>query len=378
MSRAKGARPPLPPREKLRVDQEAHLRRKHRAEQRKGQAPGAEGSGESQRHARRRSRALRRKLAAGLPRSLRCSAAAFGLRPFDRAGAVGLRAALWNAPLRNLTIAGLLALLAEIVWLEAGKTEAWALPLTILSGAAAAMCVVRFLLHVQREAAVTIPAELSVLDEAIEIRWKTGPVLSLPLDGVEGVETSSEAAVLACRGGATIRIGAPSFRIEQLAAAVEVAREDLAGRRAFAAKPRRKDRKAAARESEPPAVEGAPSLPSEASLAALDRDGRPLEVWKQALRSLFADSGYRRAPPIPPEDLLQVVTDPRVTAERRIGAAIALSMRDDEAIVTRLRIASDAVETEALRVAVERAAEGILEEDALEEAVSLGVAKTAR
>jgi hypothetical protein len=65
------------------------------------------------------------------------------------------------------------------------------------------------------------------------------------------------------------------------------------------------------------------------------------------------------------------VSDPRIPAERRIGAALALSERGDDELRARLRIASDGLETEALRVAVERAAEGTLEEDALEEAVAL-------
>lgn len=366
----------------MRLEQKRSSRHEQRAahvQQQKGAKPGERGA-DSKRRARKRALRQRREAALRLPRPLRCHVRAPG------AGRRGWLAALGGTSLRDLTVAGILGMLAEIVWQETGGVGAWVLPVVALSTIVAVLLVARLAQRLWRAARTKLPAELSVLAEEVQIAWEGGAALSIPLDAIAKAEVLSHlvltaedvaaalrradaTVVITRRDEAPVHVDTTAVRAGQLAAAIEVARGDLAGRRASRPKQRPPEKKQDTGRASTPA-EAAPPPPNEAALAALDRDGRPLGAWKQALRAAFTDAGYRRAPPLPPDELLQIVGDTRVSAERRVGAALALSERADDDLRARLRIASDGLETEALRVAVERAAEGTLEEDALEEALA--------
>ena len=389
MTRARVTRPPLPSKDRVRVEQRAHQRHEQRAEhRRKEQATSQkEKAGDSSRRARKRHLAQRRKIAGALPRPLRCHVWTSGAGALDREGRVGDLRALRRADLWDVPIAGLLGILAEIAWVKLGREGLWALPAAAVLVATAVVILLRLVARTWSAAREKVPAELSVLAEELTITWEGGAAANVPLAAITGAEESpaefvisgervivpdknSPATVTITRhDGATIHVETTWQRAPQLAAAVETARGDLAGRRASRAKPRSAGKQPPREEAPAPSAEVLPP-PNEAALSALDRDGRPVEAWKQALRAAFTDTGYRRAPPLLPEDLLHVVADARIPAERRIGAALALAERADDELRARLRIASDSLETEALRVAVERAAEGTLEEDAIEEAVA--------
>ncbi len=110
------------------------------------------------------------------------------------------------------------------------------------------------------------------------------------------------------------------------------------------------------------------------TLALLDRQGRTLPVWREALRALGAGGVYR-AMALSVDDLGRAMTDPRVPAERRIGAALALSAADPEAR-TRIRVAAEASASDTVRVALEQIARDALDEGALA-AVTRGATSSA-
>jgi hypothetical protein len=106
-----------------------------------------------------------------------------------------------------------------------------------------------------------------------------------------------------------------------------------------------------------------------ARLDALDRGGRAVDAWLSDVRALGrAPSGYRVAT-LETRDLCAVVRDGAAPAERRIGAAAALSGRDEGDARAALRVAADTCVDERLRRVLDLAAEGELEAAAVEEAV---------
>ncbi|WP_437821319.1 hypothetical protein [Sorangium sp. So ce1078] len=103
---------------------------------------------------------------------------------------------------------------------------------------------------------------------------------------------------------------------------------------------------------------------SAARFAELDRRGRPIDAWRRALERLAQGApgaaDYRRAD-VTADDIARMLDDVTALPERRIAAAIALAASDDPALRDRVRIAASACANEALRHALERAAEGELE-----------------
>ncbi|XYI03772.1 hypothetical protein ACMHYB_29995 [Sorangium sp. So ce1128] len=108
----------------------------------------------------------------------------------------------------------------------------------------------------------------------------------------------------------------------------------------------------------------APSDASAARFADLDRRGRPIDAWRRALEALVRGATgvaqYRRAS-VTEDDIARVLEDVAAPPERRIAAAVALTASDDPAVRGRVRIAASACANEALRHALEKAAEGELE-----------------
>ncbi|WP_437738406.1 hypothetical protein [Sorangium sp. So ce1335] len=102
-----------------------------------------------------------------------------------------------------------------------------------------------------------------------------------------------------------------------------------------------------------------------ARLGALDRKGRSFEDWRGALGGLArggAGGGSYRDTALEVDDLARVLEDGAAPAERRIAAAVALAGSGDPALKRRVRIAAGACADQALRDAIERAAEEELEE----------------
>ncbi|MGK4003016.1 hypothetical protein WMF31_10370 [Sorangium sp. So ce1036] len=102
-----------------------------------------------------------------------------------------------------------------------------------------------------------------------------------------------------------------------------------------------------------------------ARLGALDRRGRAFEDWRGALGRLAhgdAGGGSYRETALDVDDLARVLEDGAAPAERRIAAAVALASSGDPALKRRVRIAAGTCADQALRDAIERAAEEELQE----------------
>jgi hypothetical protein len=117
------------------------------------------------------------------------------------------------------------------------------------------------------------------------------------------------------------------------------------------------------------AAAGARANVATVKLDLLDRKGRSLASWREALRNLGATGGDYRVSVLSRDDLADVVADGTATAERRIAAAYALASADDETR-RRMRIAVDACANEDLRAALEHAADGELDEAELRRAIA--------
>jgi hypothetical protein len=100
----------------------------------------------------------------------------------------------------------------------------------------------------------------------------------------------------------------------------------------------------------------------------LDRAGRSLEEWREALAGLVGGQGYRRTS-LTAEDLIGVLEDPRTAPGRRIGAAVALRASGHPEARARIRIAADACGSDPVREALESAAEDELDEPKLKRAL---------
>jgi hypothetical protein len=102
---------------------------------------------------------------------------------------------------------------------------------------------------------------------------------------------------------------------------------------------------------------------------ALARNGRPIAAWREALiRMLDGGTGYRSAS-LTRDDALAVVRDAGARTEHRIAAALALSASEDAAVKERIRVAAQACAREQVRIALEQAAGGEIDEEALDQAL---------
>jgi hypothetical protein len=103
-----------------------------------------------------------------------------------------------------------------------------------------------------------------------------------------------------------------------------------------------------------------------ANLTHLDRKGRPLLAWREDLQRLIKAPSLYRGAGFAKSELAEVIEDPGASAERRVGAALALRVADPEEARKRVRVAVDACADDDLRSALESAAEGEIAEDQLE------------
>jgi hypothetical protein len=102
----------------------------------------------------------------------------------------------------------------------------------------------------------------------------------------------------------------------------------------------------------------------------LARRGRPVDEWRTSLRrALESAEGYRDEP-LTREALLRVLASPAAPAERRIGAALALTPDRHAGTQESVLAAALACANPRLRIALEQAADGDLDEAALDEAIA--------
>ena len=102
----------------------------------------------------------------------------------------------------------------------------------------------------------------------------------------------------------------------------------------------------------------------------LARRGRSVEEWRTSLRrALESAEGYRDEP-LTREALLRVLASPAAPAERRIGAALARTPERHAGAQESVLAAALACANPRLRIALEQAAGGDLDEAALDEAIA--------
>jgi hypothetical protein len=186
-------------------------------------------------------------------------------------------------------------------------------------------------------ARLTIGADGVIVHQAFRDRF-------LPFAQIASVTATSEAVVFHLEGGAQVRAKARHLTREQhlevesrIARAREVWRDGAA---------------------------------EASALATLDRNGRSSEAWREALAGLLRrDQGYRESR-VTREQLLAAVSSASASAERRLGAALALRATGDDEVKLCLRVAAEACANRKLRVALEKVAEGESDEAAIEEAIA--------
>lgn len=105
------------------------------------------------------------------------------------------------------------------------------------------------------------------------------------------------------------------------------------------------------------------------AMASLARGGRTVSSWREAIRAMALDGGYRNAS-LPFEGLTGLLARPDASAEDRIGAALALKASHPEEATERVRVAAQTCADPKVRVALERVAEGAEEDAAIEEALA--------
>lgn len=99
-----------------------------------------------------------------------------------------------------------------------------------------------------------------------------------------------------------------------------------------------------------------------ARLAALDRQGRTVEAWRDGLRAIPTARADYRQTGLSRDELLAALSDPHTPEERRIAAAFVLSSLDPAAASARVRVAVETLAHDPARAALTRASEGDLDE----------------
>lgn len=98
------------------------------------------------------------------------------------------------------------------------------------------------------------------------------------------------------------------------------------------------------------------------------RKGLSLEEWRARLGRLIRGAATMREAPLRIEDALGVLEDPEADPEARAGAALALAAVGSEEERRRVRVAVESTTSPKVRVALDAALEGELEEELLEAA----------
>jgi hypothetical protein len=102
---------------------------------------------------------------------------------------------------------------------------------------------------------------------------------------------------------------------------------------------------------------------SPAAAALLERRGRGPREWREALANVIADRGSYRDATMTADEALQIVERPGAAPEHRVAAAVALSSLPEAR--EKIRVAASTCANERLRIALEKASEGELDDEAL-------------
>jgi|LNFM01.1.fsa_nt_gb hypothetical protein len=105
-----------------------------------------------------------------------------------------------------------------------------------------------------------------------------------------------------------------------------------------------------------------------ARLAMLDREGRDFSAWLEHLKTLAVARDDYRYVTLTREELSAVLDDALASPERRIAAAYVLAQLDRGSVTERVRVVVEKSANDAVCRALERAAEGTLDEQAYAEA----------
>jgi hypothetical protein len=105
-------------------------------------------------------------------------------------------------------------------------------------------------------------------------------------------------------------------------------------------------------------------------LELLDRRGRSIAAWSEALTGLARVGASYRATGLSADDLAAIVTSPEATPERRLGAALALHAAGHPAAAERIRVAAAQCASGRLRIALEKVGDGTPDLHAIDEALA--------
>lgn len=259
-----------------------------------------------------------------------------GLAVLDAAGVDASRRALTmrlGGALVNLGIASLAlipgACVATVVALAA--MDVVALP----SAAAGFLLFALMTLSVPLALSLFAPPRVQVGNDGVSVhggfrRW------FVSFDQLDAVELRATSVLLRLRDGSVRSIfsaGTGGARLRSLVARIEAGIADARGPRDLSAR-----------------------------LTALDRNGRTFEAWTAALRDLVHDRDDYRHTGLTRQEIEAALDDPHASVDRRIGAAFALAQGDPRAASERVRVVVETVANEPARVALERAADGALDE----------------
>ena len=102
---------------------------------------------------------------------------------------------------------------------------------------------------------------------------------------------------------------------------------------------------------------------------ALDRGGRAIGAWREALARVASAAGGFRDAMLTREQIEAVLADASAPVERRTGAALALRVVAGDDASARIRVAAETCASPHARVALEAAAEDAIDDAALDEAL---------
>lgn len=102
---------------------------------------------------------------------------------------------------------------------------------------------------------------------------------------------------------------------------------------------------------------------------ALEKANAPVSTWLEGLRELARRGSDYRSGALAPDQLAEIVADPKAPLDVRVGAAVVLAEGGDDDARSRVRVAADAAASPRLRIALESVASGAPNEDAVEAAL---------
>ncbi len=97
----------------------------------------------------------------------------------------------------------------------------------------------------------------------------------------------------------------------------------------------------------------------EALIDGLARGGRTVRAWREAVRDVLSEGAYR-ARHVGTESLLRIAEDPSAPEDVRVGAVLALGTPQDEEAKKRVWAAAEASASPRVRLALQRAVDGVL------------------